>query len=354
MKDLYELLNEVNIDESEFKEMEVNYIEKKKLKKNLRKNIKKKSNWKKKTIVAANIIFVLTASSGIAFPSYSKNMPIVGDIFRAIDTCKTGIYDNFKENANEINSTKISNGIEITLNEVIFNGRTLNLTYTVKTDRDLGKYISLGGEATLKGKGIQSGGGSSRFEQVDKNTYIGIQDITFTDFVDNPKDKISFDLKINEIYWCEEKREDSESAKISGNWNFEVEDLKAIKGITEIINKSVEKEGVIITINEISKYPMSTFVSYSQKVTDEFNKKWKHARVSLEARDDLGNIYLSQDNGGSGTSPNNIDWSTNFGTINKGAKKLIITPKLDISNKDKVNGSMERISLEEIEIDLEK
>ena len=360
MKDLYELLNEVNIDESEFKEMEVNDIEKMKLKKNLRKNIKKKNNWKKKTIVAATAIFVSTASFGIAFPSYAKNMPIVGDIFKAIDTCKTGIYDNFKENANEINSTKISNGIEITLNEIVFSGKSLTFTYTLKTDMNLGDYWTLCGEVISKGQERQGPMFfSSKHKKINKNTYVGMEDVLFDDFIKNPKDEISFNLKVNAIYYHD--RESGESKPLEGDWNFNVNDLKSVKGRAETVNKSIENKGITVNIDEISKYPMSTFIRYSQKVNEEVNKKWEHITVFLGIKDDLGNVYPSTGSFGIEKNKNNLELSEFCGDIKKGAKKIILTPKVHFSNQDRLlsdsdfkGEEMKEINLDEIIIDLKK
>ena len=50
MKDIYELLNDIDIDENEFEEMKVSEIEKVRIKKRLKKSIHKKDNRYKKVI----------------------------------------------------------------------------------------------------------------------------------------------------------------------------------------------------------------------------------------------------------------------------------------------------------------
>ena len=50
MKDIYELLNDIDIDENEFEEMKVSEIEKVRIKKKLKKSIHKKDNRYKKVI----------------------------------------------------------------------------------------------------------------------------------------------------------------------------------------------------------------------------------------------------------------------------------------------------------------
>ena len=46
MKDIYELFNDINIDENEFEEIEVSEIEKNRVKSNLKISINKNNKWK--------------------------------------------------------------------------------------------------------------------------------------------------------------------------------------------------------------------------------------------------------------------------------------------------------------------
>lgn len=86
MKDNYELLNDVTIDENELEELEVTDIEKAKIKRTLKNSIKNRRNhYKKKAIAASTIAVVSTGVFVITFPAYAKNVPIGGDIFRALD-----------------------------------------------------------------------------------------------------------------------------------------------------------------------------------------------------------------------------------------------------------------------------
>ena len=60
MKDIYELLNDVDIDDNEFEEMEVTEFEKAKVKKALKKSLheKKKGKSWKRNVAAAAVIMV--------------------------------------------------------------------------------------------------------------------------------------------------------------------------------------------------------------------------------------------------------------------------------------------------------
>ncbi len=157
MKDIYELLNDINIDENEFEEMEVSELEKAKVKNTLKKSINKKrkmKSWKKNVVVASILVGLSATTFGLTFPAYAKNIPVIEDIFRFFDNGRTessidsndvkdeekGLYYNYKQFSNEINLTKESNGIKITVNDAVFDGKTVTLTYSIESEQDLGEH----------------------------------------------------------------------------------------------------------------------------------------------------------------------------------------------------------------------
>ena len=57
---------------------------------------------------------------------------------------------------------------------------------------------------------------------------------------------------------------------------------------------------------------------------------WDGVDVDLEVRDDLGNQYYGEGNGGSGEDSYNFNWSKTFQQLNENATKLIITPHVNL------------------------
>ena len=320
MKDIYELLNDVDIDEDEIDEMEVSDIEKANIKKNLKKSLKKNNGWKKKGLIAVVLCCVVIGSVGIVGiinPAYAAEIPIVGDIFRFLDNGRTGVYDKYKENANEINVTKVSNGISITIKNAIYDGETLSYTYEIKSDKDLGKRAFI--------KEYESGFiGSSRTEKVAKNTHVGQYNIRN---IGKGQDGLSCKIDISKI---EVYKENDEEFEVNGVWDFNI-DLKAIESKKEIINKGTEKEGINVNIDSISKTKMSFIIYYSDGVFKKLIDKWLFTSLNIEAKDDLGNMYTGVSNGGHGDGKN-MTYSTTFGKLDDNATKLIITPKMSLAN----------------------
>ena len=330
MKDIYELLNDVDIDEDEIDENEdgnikVAYFEKLRIKKALRKAIKKDKSWNKKAIIAASLFFAMIGCAGvigIANPTYATDIPIVGDIFRFLDNDRTGVYDKYKENANEINVTKESNGNSITIKDAIFDGRTLSYTYEIKSNKDLGENPTLG-SGGIKIEDYNGGlTGSSGTQRVDKNTYVGKD--TYT--IDEQRKKINFQLKIKSI----EDMTGVETKQIKGKWNFRIS-LPALQGTKQAMNKGTEKDGIKVTINSISKTTATFSIDFSQSITKKVKEKWFDVSTDLEVRDNLGNVYKGEGNGGSGDETT-LSFRETFGKLDATAHQLIITPKIHMSN----------------------
>lgn len=340
MKDIYEILNDVDIDENEIEIMQVSDIEKANVKRYLKKSLKKNKGWKKKGLVAAALCCVVIGSVGavgITNPAYAAEIPVVGDIFRFLDNGKTGVYDKYKENSNEINVTKVSNGISITIKNAIYDGETLSYTYEIKGDKDLGKRVFI--------SGYESGfEGGSHTEKVGANTYIGQFNIRN---ICKEQDGVSCKIDIRKLkVW----KENDKSYEVKGVWDFNI-DLKAVESKKEIINRGIEKEGINVNIDSISKTKMSFIIYYSDRVPRELIDKWFFTSLKIEAKDDLGDIYEGVVNGGHGEDESNMTYSETFGKLDENATKLIITPKMHLCNIDDEEGE---IKFDDIIIDLEK
>ncbi|MEC2450909.1 DUF5643 domain-containing protein, partial [Bacillus cereus] len=72
-------------------------------------------------------------------------------------------------------------------------------------------------------------------------------------------------------------------------------------------------------------------------------------------KDDLGNIYSGEGNGGSGNDPYNIHWSATFQKLNENATKLIVTPRVHLRVHTPENhGGVEYVNGKEKKIEVPK
>lgn len=84
-------------------------------------------------------------------------------------------------------------------------------------------------------------------------------------------------------------------------------------------------------------------VYYDQVVSEEIRNTWHGVEVEIEVKDDLGNHYSGEGNGGIGDSEEyNISWSKTFEKLDEKATKLIITPHITLREYPSDNfGSVE-------------
>lgn len=316
-KDIYQLLNEMDLDENEVQEMEISEFDTAKVKKEVKMALRKKRKrhgWKMKAAAAVVIGGLSVSALGIAFPAYAGNVPVIGDIFRFLDNGRTGIYDNYQEYSSTVNMTKESNGVKITINDAIYDGKTVLLTYSIESEQDLGEQPHIGGYLDIKE--TSGGSGSDQISKVGENQYVGM--ITGSRLDEKDLDNVKVKWKVDSISI------DGTEEKVKGNWNFSLS-LQASDNEVQLVDQGTEQNGVNVTIDKITVTPMSFIVYYDQLVSKEILDKWHGVDVEIEIKDDLGNYYAGDGNGGFGIE-NHMHWSQTFKKLDPDATKLIITP----------------------------
>ncbi|VXC40555.1 ECF-type sigma factor negative effector [Bacillus mycoides] len=349
MKDIYELLNDIVIDEKELEEIEASEIEKEKVKRNVKQSIrtkKKMKSWKKGVAAASILVGLSVATLGIGFPTYAGGLPIVGDIFRFLDNGRTGVHENYKEFSTELNMTKESNGVKVTINDAVFDGRTVTITYSIESDKDLGEHPSIFGSPQVS---MSNGAaGSSKTTKVGDKKYVGMT--TTSDLGSKRMDVANVRWNMESINMYEEKK------SIKGNWNFALS-LKAMDSKEVKLNRVSENELIKVNIDKMEVTPMSFIVFYNQEESKALRSIWDSADVELEIKDDLGNKYAGEGNGGTGTvaEPHKSSWSATFQKLNENATKLIVTPHVHLRVHTPENhGGVEYVNGKEKKIEVPK
>ncbi|MCG7336754.1 DUF4179 domain-containing protein [Sporosarcina sp. ACRSM] len=334
MKDIYELLNDAKIDDQDIEEMPVTELEKAKVKNALKQSIskkKKRKGWKTNVVAAAAVIGLTITTVGLTFPAYAGNIPIIGDIFRFLDNDKTGMYDNYKEFSTEMNLTQESNGIKITVNDAVFDGETVAITYSIDSDHDLGEELTID-MADIKGSNGRAG--TSKITKIDDNHYVGLDRITPIGLT---SETVHIKWNINNLYLMDTGNE------VKGKWKFAFS-LQATDSQVQLTNQTIEQNGVTVNIEKIAVTPMSFIIHYNQAATQQVQDKWHEASIKLHVTDDLGNTYSGEGNGGSGPDAYTISWSDTFEKLDPNATKLIITPHITFRIHDASNFSSVEIT----------
>lgn len=326
MKDIYKLLNDVNIDDDEFEEMEVTELEKAKVKSTLKKSIirkQKRKSWKMPVAAAAIILSLSVTTIGLGFPAYAGNIPIIGDIFRFLDNEKTGVYDSYKEFSTEMNLTQESNGIKMTINDAVFDGKTVTLTYSIESKKELAGEIERLAADMADSEGARGMIVSDELTKVDNHHYVGLSRFTPSELNLTDREIIDLKWKVNGLLFEEEEKD------IKGNWKFAFS-LKAADSQVQLSNGRAEQDGIQVNVEKVVFTPMSFIVHYDQQASEQATDKWDDITIELEVKDDLGNIYSGEGNGGFGKDSYTMSWSKTFEKLDPNATKLIVTPTVEL------------------------
>lgn len=338
MKDIYKLLNEVKINDDELEEMEVTELEKARVKSTLIKSIirkQKRKSWKMPAVAAAIVLSLSVTTIGLAFPAYAGNIPIIGDMFKFLDKEKTGIYDNYKEFSTEMNLTQESKGIKMTINDAVFDGKTVAVTYSIESGKELEGEIERLADNMLDIQGARGMVGSYDISKVDNHHYVGLSRFTPSELDLKGGEMIDIKWKVNSLMFEEEEKD------IKGKWNFAFS-LKAADSKVQLSNGRAEQNGIQISVEKVVFTPMSFIVHYDQKASKQAIEKWDDVNVEVEVKDDLGNIYSGEGNGGFGEDSYTMSWSKTFEKLDPNATKLIITPTVELlSFEDPVSDTVE-------------
>ncbi|UOE94515.1 DUF4179 domain-containing protein [Alkalihalobacillus sp. LMS39] len=325
MKDIYELLNEININESEFEEMYVSENEKRKMKKTLKRNIQKKrpSRLKRAFVTAAIIGGLSLVTLSLTFPTYASNIPLIHDIFTLFSKNYDGLYENYKEHASELNMTKESNGIKMTIKDAIYDGKTVTATFLLESETDLGEHVELSEWMEIKKLTETNLSIYMENSKIGEHQYAGLIEMTILDQEEIRKPTVTWNIR--------SIRNSETMEEIKGRWDFTFSVEETNHTVLNVYENS-RKGGVQVQVERIKHTPMSTVIYYHHESEKELMSTWEMLDIELEVKDDLGHVYTVQPNGGIGTDYHNMNWTITFGKIDPAASKLIITPRGRLSN----------------------
>ncbi|MFJ7951436.1 DUF4179 domain-containing protein [Lysinibacillus sp. NPDC096418] len=322
MKEIYKLLNDVQLDEKEFVELEASEFEKAQMKNQLKQRMlkkKKRGSWWQQIAIASLFIGLSGTILGFTFPAQAGSIPIVRDIFKFIDGDRAALYENYKEFSTAIGLTDKSKGIEITLNDAIYDGETITVTLDIKSEKTLGNQPKFRHSASFND--VNGGTFGLDIKKVDDFNYVGI--LTAGSFSQASKDMANFIWKVDKIF-IEET-----NTVINGNWRFAFS-IDATEQHTQVVDQSTEQDGVKVTVKQITKTPMSAIVYLKEQLDQQVSEYWNSISLEYSMMDDVGNVYEGEGMGGYGEldDPGVMNTGKTFEKIDERATKLTIVPQL--------------------------
>ncbi|WP_234117464.1 DUF4179 domain-containing protein [Clostridium hydrogenum] len=253
-KDIFRAFNNVNIDEHEFDNVEINMndIQKKKLKNNLKDKIKT-NKFKKLKIFAASAAAALICITGIGYmnPSFASQIPGLNPIVQTLNYYgDQGEYEKYSE---VVDKTVTFNGNSFTINSVVCDENSIIIGYTIKSDKtiDTEKLPGFMPSFKINGIPINSGGGGAD-NVTNANTYIGTFSIDMAGKSYFPN-KFKFDMSFDSLLG------------VKGNWDFKfIVSREALNKETHSFtpNLNVKLKNASIKIKKVSLTPINTTIIF--------------------------------------------------------------------------------------------
>ncbi|WP_404427458.1 DUF4179 domain-containing protein [Ureibacillus chungkukjangi] len=323
------------LDVTEFEKTRVKqYVVKKRKKTSLLRNI----------AVASIIIISATTASGFAFPSLASQLPFMNNVIQLFND-EEHRYEAFEDFSTDFNLTQSSNGITIMIDDAVYDGTNITVTYAIETEHDFGETMQEKAPNWFDVTGSHALDGTEEIKRISDTSYIGIS--TFTPSFENDV----YPEKV-EVTWTPKAFISlANDLEVKGDWSFSFS-LERLKGNLQHVNQTVGQEGINFTLQTIEFTDVSTVITYEQVVTDELVSKWPMVTPTFRIKDNLGHVYVDGTNGGGVSRENGklYNGTTGFGKIQDGASQLIITP-IEIASEMSGLAHTE-IELEPIVIDL--
>lgn len=318
---------------------------------------KQKKSYKRIAQIAAGFIAVVLVF-GFSVSPYARNIPILKNIY---ETFNRKTYENYDKYASDINITKESRGVSITINKVIYDGLDLEVFYTIESDKAMKeRTLFFANEVTMingKEVGFSSSSGG---EFLDSNkVYVGSTKYNVrsssmlpqeareqnASLIDIP-DEFIFTLKIRKV-------EFSDEATIKGKWEFDIPVSNTkLKGetIEKDINVDFSDIQENLKINKLIITPINTAIQGSTSYNNGNNN------LQFSMWDSNGRYVLPKGAEASGYYNSKQEYSEYFNykfkELNEETESITIIPYLwIIQNSQNINneGSNEKLATKEIE-----
>lgn len=322
-KNIYELLNDMNIDIDNYKKEEFNDFEKKKLKSKFRKSIKAQRKNRKGIAVAAAVVIVV---GSIGLFGTDAGAEIMASVSESISE-SLGIQKNLENYNTIINKSVTDNGITIQLNEVILDKsqNQLIISDTISSTNILKENDSYCSDKTIyinnkKVKFFSEGGGRRRIDE------YSCQSVYEYDLNSLKDMDLSGDLNIKIEY--SKVMVNYENPK-KGKWVFQ---FKTNGDALKIDTKEITLNNSFVLENGekviLEKYTSNALGQNVICRIENYNKNEDYD-VMLKGTDDLGNkieFYVTTASKKSMVLRyNNLDINLDR-NLDENAKELILTP----------------------------
>ncbi|MBL4931247.1 DUF4179 domain-containing protein [Clostridium paridis] len=248
--------------------------------------------------IAVSASFAVLFTLGYSNPAFAAKLPIVGSVFESIEK---NIYfpGNYSEYSTSVNKSAVSNGIKITMSDILCDGQSLYVTYKVEsqTKFNLGDksltmdqlmYSAAYEKVSFSNKELDASGVAGlEGKFLDEHTFIGVEKYNLDSLDTSIPDSFDFQVKLSRI-----GTQDLEKDQLlRGTWAFKVP-VKVDKSLNKNIPIS-DAEANGQKIESISITPFQTMLKtahskddfetiYDKRIYDDKGNELKFDHSSIE------------------------------------------------------------------------
>ncbi|ETP67064.1 hypothetical protein G159_18125 [Planococcus glaciei CHR43] len=332
-------------------DLDIDQIELKPLSDNKKKNIKayvlannkyekKKFNMRHLATAAILGLSVVTASY-FALPTVAGQIPFMQNVLTYFeDEELPGTYSDL---ATVVNQVQTSNGIDVMIENAVYDGTNVMITYAIQTELALGDDPIAEGWLDIK---ESSGfGGTGSIDKINDTTYVGLEKITPYFKKENPEEI--------HVKWIPQAFTNNQtSEQIEGDWQFEFKLTQLATNLLPL-GKTIQAEGIKLTMVSIERSEMAAVLQYEFDVEESILQEWPGVSIEMsEVKDNLGNVYEVNGNGGvSYDNGASNETKATIYSLDERATSLTITPEIYYSKE--MGKGLEIVPMDPITIDLD-
>ena len=364
MKKLYKQFNRLDI-EMDVQPMEVNELEKARVKRTVLKG-KKKTHVIRNISVAAAFLVASSLTFSLAFPTLAAKLHIVGNLFDVFIEDNSYIFENYDTHTTDIGVTRESNGISVTVTDAVYDKENITIAYTIKSDKDLGERPVLEGKLdAIEFNNMYKHYGSAPkhiTKKISENEYAGL---FVYQLINGPKPE-----EIH-VTWAGDSilNYANVNNQFPGDWSFQLT-LQALEGKTKDFSQdgiTSVGTGIDVSLAKMTKTPVSTTLYFREVVDVPIaameDEEWRGVLIEYKVTDDLGNEYNMihyRDTGHSSNFSKEYLSRPRLTTtlFDEAATSITITPVINIvkmvSSDGMLDHAKEPFTLEPIHVSLDK
>lgn len=284
------------------------------IEKGVKKALEDKTNTRKTNklikVVAASMIGIITL--GVVNPALASKIPFIGNVFEEIEK-NLHFPGNYSQYSTSVNETAYSNGIGVTLSDILCDGQSLYVTYKIENEEPFkntswenGKELDMNqliisekynkvdfSDEQLDNTGFA--GLEGKF--IDEYTFIGVQKYHLSSLKEEIPDEFTFSTKINIIENYAINIKDKDYIKF-GTWAFKIP-VKVNKDLKQIVAKDIKSNEMDINSISITPFDMIIENTYKKGIWSDYsitvyNDNGKKIRMSESraSNDGKSDIYM--------------------------------------------------------------